>query len=298
MARSKIKSSTDERPFFLVYQDFLNSDVLDTADQKLLFIILKSFANKQNTCFPSLQKLSKISKLSKRKVQSTLKELESKGVLKVEKRVREDGGLSSNLYTLYDFKELWSSVGDDEIATAIDDFEEHRMIKLLKAKGYSITKEKELVSVPAKVTETSPAISSISSSNYKKIVEKSQESVVNAYNMGVLKALYEYKIMIFDHPDMQQDIDVVMNILYDTLNTKTDTIRINRENKPASVVKAKLLKLNSSHILYVIKKYKEQTEKINNPEGYIITLLYKASEQMHLDINNQVMHDLSSNKYD
>ena len=97
---------------------------------------------------------------------------------------------------------------------------------------------------------------------------------------------------------MQQDIDVVMNILYDTLNTKTDTIRINRENKPASVVKAKLLKLNSSHILYVIKKYKEQTEKINNPEGYIITLLYKASEQMHLDINNQVMHDLSSNKYD
>lgn len=298
MARSKIKSSTDERPFFLVYQDFLNSDVLDTADQKLLFIILKSFANKQNTCFPSLQKLSKISKLSKRKVQSTLKELESKGVLKVEKRVREDGGLSSNLYTLYDFKELWSSVGDDEIATAIDDFEEHRMIKLLKAKGYSITKEKELVSVPAKVTETSPAISSISSSNYKKIVEKSQESVVNAYNMEVLKALYEYKIMIFDHPDMQQDIDVVMNILYDTLNTKTDTIRINRENKPASVVKAKLLKLNSSHILYVIKKYKEQTEKINNPEGYIITLLYKASEQMHLDINNQVMHDLSSNKYD
>lgn len=298
MARSKIKSSTDERPFFLVYQDFLNSDVLDTADQKLLFIILKSFANKQNTCFPSLQKLSKISKLSKRKVQSTLKELESKGVLKVEKRVREDGGLSSNLYTLYDFKELWSSVGDDEIATAIDDFEEHRMIKLLKAKGYSITKEKELVSVPAKVTDTSPAISSISSSNYKKIVEKSQESVVNAYNMEVLKALYEYKIMIFDHPDMQQDIDVVMNILYDTLNTKTDTIRINRENKPASVVKAKLLKLNSSHILYVIKKYKEQTEKINNPEGYIITLLYKASEQMHLDINNQVMHDLSSNKYD
>nr|DAF20298.1 MAG TPA: helix-turn-helix domain protein [Inoviridae sp.] len=298
MARSKIKSSTDERPFFLVYQDFLNSDVLDTADQKLLFIILKSFANKQNTCFPSLQKLSKISKLSKRKVQSTLKELESKGVLKVEKRVREDGGLSSNLYTLYDFKELWSSVGDDEIATAIDDFEEHRMIKLLKAKGYSITKEKELVSVPAKVTETSPAISSISSNNYKKIVEKSQESVVNAYNMEVLKALYEYKIMIFDHPDMQQDIDVVMNILYDTLNTKTDTIRINRENKPASVVKAKLLKLNSSHILYVIKKYKEQTEKINNPEGYIITLLYKASEQMHLDINNQVMHDLSSNKYD
>lgn len=258
MARSKIKSSTDERPFFLVYQDFLNSDVLDTADQKLLFIILKSFANKQNTCFPSLQKLSKISKLSKRKVQSTLKELESKGVLKVEKRVREDGGLSSNLYTLYDFKELWSSVGDDEIATAIDDFEEHRMIKLLKAKGYSITKEKELVSVPAKVTGTSPAISSISSSNYKKIVEKSQESVVNAYNMEVLKALYEYKIMIFDHPDMQQDIDVVINILYDTLNTKTDTIRINRENKPASVVKAKLLKLNSSHILYVIKNIKNR----------------------------------------
>ena len=40
MSRSKLKASTDERPFFLVYQDFIKSDVLDTAEQKLLFIIV------------------------------------------------------------------------------------------------------------------------------------------------------------------------------------------------------------------------------------------------------------------
>lgn len=295
MSRSKLKASTDERPFFLVYQDFIKSDVLDTAEQKLLFIILKSFANSKNTCFPSFQKLASISKLSKRKVQSTLKELEAKGVLKIEKRLREDGGLSSNLYTLYDFKEMWLSDSDEELAAAVDIYEERKMIKALRAKGYSVEKEKGLVSIPAKVTDTSAQESIKSIDNYKKNVVSCQESVVCSYNFDVLRTLYEYDIMVSDYPDMKQDIDVVMNILYDTLNTDSETIRINRQDKPASIVKAKLLKLTPSNIIYAINRYKEQTERINNPQGYIITLLYNSIEQMHLDIQNRVNYDMSHN---
>lgn len=295
MSRSKLKASTDERPFFLVYQDFIKSDVLDTAEQKLLFIILKSFANSNNTCFPSFQKLASISKLSKRKVQSTLKELEAKGVLKIEKRLREDGGLSSNLYTLYDFKEMWLSDSDEELAAAVDIYEERKMIKALRAKGYSVEKEKGLVSIPAKVTDTSVQKSIKSIDNYKKNVVSCQESVVCSYNFDVLRTLYEYDIMVSDYPDMKQDIDVVMNILYDTLNTDSETIRINRQDKPASIVKAKLLKLTPSNIIYAINRYKEQTERINNPQGYIITLLYNSIEQMHLDIQNRVNYDMSHN---
>lgn len=295
MSRSKLKASTDERPFFLVYQDFIKSDVLDTAEQKLLFIILKSFANSKNTCFPSFQKLASISKLSKRKVQSTLKELEAKGVLKIEKRLREDGGLSSNLYTLYDFKEMWLSDSDEELAAAVDIYEERKMIKALRAKGYSVEKEKGLVSIPAKVTDTSAQESIKSIDNYKKNVVSCQESVVCSYNFDVLRTLYEYDIMVSDYSDMKQDIDVVMNILYDTLNTDSETIRINRQDKPASIVKAKLLKLTPSNIIYAINRYKEQTERINNPQGYIITLLYNSIEQMHLDIQNRVNYDMSHN---
>ena len=52
------------------------------------------------------------------------------------------------------------------------------------------------------------------------------------------------------------------------------------------------MKLTYSEILYVVDKFKEQTDRVNNQEAYILTLLYKAKEQMNLDITNQVSHDM------
>ena len=91
----------------------------------------------------------------------------------------------------------------------------------------------------------------------------------------------------------------MFNILYDVLNTSKQNIRVGGEEKPAMVVVSKLMKLTYSGIVYVIEKYKEQTNRINNPNSYILTMLYKAEEQMNLDIINQVQHDMAQwNKKD
>ena len=55
------------------------------------FIAFKKFADDKNQCFPSLEKLSKITRMSRRKIQDTLKELEKKHVIGIEKRSRKDG---------------------------------------------------------------------------------------------------------------------------------------------------------------------------------------------------------------
>lgn len=283
MAQKKIKSATDQRKFIIIYHDFLESNLL-TSHEKMVFIALKKFADSNNQCFPSLKKLANITQISKRKIQDILKSLEQKHIIGIESRSRTDGGDTSNLYTLYDFKELWNAGSSEEVAAVIDRIEEKHMIETLTAKGYCITKEKETTSAPTKATDVDPNENSsdINKDNTKK--PKSQE--LERYTMMDIKMLYEYNNLIIQYPAKQTDIDVVFDILYDTLNSTKQTIRISGENKPSRTVISKLMKLQPDDLIYSIDKYHEQTDRINNVKGYLLTVLYNSREQQHLDVMN------------
>lgn len=291
MARKKIQPATDQRPFIMVYQDFLESELLDNHYQKLVYIYLKKFADSKNQCYPSVKKLSKLTKISVHKIKITLAELEDKGIIAKKNRTRPDGGKSSNLYTLYDFKELWNAGSSEEVAAVIDGIQEKYMIEALTAKGYYVTKEKGLASEPTKAHTQAPQLNQFDIVNTTTNSGESQD--LERYTLDQIKQLFDYDIMIQDNPYRQQDIDSVMNILYTTMNTTKATIRISGEDKPSMVVIGKLMKLSYSEIIYAIEKYQEQTERIKNPTSYMLTLLYNAKEQMNLDITNQVSHDMA-----
>ena len=291
MARKKIQPATDQRPFIMVYQDFLESELLDNHYQKLVYIYLKKFADSKNQCYPSVKKLSKLTKISVHKIKITLAELEDKGIIAKKNRTRPDGGKSSNLYTLYDFKELWNAGSSEEVAAVIDGIQEKYMIEALTAKGYYVTKEKGLASEPTKAHTQAPQLNQFDIVNTTTNSGESQD--LERYTLDQIKQLFDYDIMIQDNPYRQQDIDSVMNILYTTMNTTKATIRISGEDKPSMVVIGKLMKLSYSEIIYAIEKYQEQTERIKNPTSYMLTLLYNAEEQMNLDITNQVSHNMA-----
>ena len=292
MARPKIKSATDQRPFIMVYQDFLESDLLDNHYQKLVYVYLKKFADSKNQCFPSVKTLSKLTKISVNKVKLTLAELEQKGVISKENRTRPDGGKSSNLYTLYDFKELWNAGSSEEVAAVVDEYEDKKLISLLEAKGYTIIKEKEPDKTePTKVTvEPSTKLNQFDIVNTTINPEKSQE--LERYTIDQIRQIFDYDILVNDKPLWKRDIDSVFSILHTALNTTKETIRVGGEDKPTMIVIGKLMKLDYSEIMYCIEKYSEQTERIKNPTAYMLTLLYNAKEQMNLDISNQVQHDM------
>mgnify|MGYP002509906588 CR=1 FL=1 len=283
MAQKKIKSATDQRKFIIIYHDFLESNLL-TSHEKMVFIALKKFADSNNQCFPSLKKLANITQISKRKIQDILKSLEQKHVIGIESRSRTDGGDTSNLYTLYDFKELWNAGSSEEVAAVIDGIKEKHMIEILTAKGYCITKEKETTSAPTKVTDvdSNKNSSDINKDNTKE--SKSQE--LERYTMMDIKVLYEYDSLIIQYPAKQTDIDIIFDILYDTLNSTKQTIRISGENKPSMIVIGKLMKLQPDDLIYSIDKYHEQTNRIKNVKGYLLTMLYNSREQQHLDVMN------------
>ena len=293
MARKKIQSATDQRPFIMVYQDFLESNLLDNYYQKLVYIYLKKFADSNNQCFPSIKKLSSLTKIGTTKVKQTLAELEEKGVISKVNRSRSDGGKTSNLYTLYDFAEIWKVGSSENVAAVAEEISEAKMIATLKAKGYTVIKEKESDTS----ADQSNDASDTNNNHYYGInttlnYTKSQE--LERYSIEEIKEIYDYSVMVNDHPELQDHIDSVMEILHTTLNSTKKSIRIGGESRPTLAVIGKLMKLGYSEIVYCIRKYTGQTARIKNPTAYMLTLLYGAKEQMNLDLTNQVQHDLAN----
>ncbi len=290
MAKKKIKSDNDQRPFSMIYHDFFKSKVLNLYE-KMIFIALKIFADDNDQCFPSIKTLSELTDISEKKVKTTLSELEKKGMINKTNRNRPDGGKSSNLYTLHDYKELWNVSSNKERLKVVNEYEEMKLISELQSRGYTVTKEKELESVPAKAQNQ--ALKSNNSNQFDNTSNPANSQDLERYTIDQIKQFFDYDIMLHDNPYSQQDIDSVIDILYTALNTNKETIRIAGQDKPSMVVISKLMKLHHETIMYAIEKYHKQTERIKNPTSYMLTILYSAPEQFNLDIQNQVSHDMA-----
>ena len=293
MARKRIKSATDQRRFTIVYNDFLESDILNYYE-KMVFIALKKFAdNDSMRAFPSLKTIHGITGISLSQVRRSIEHMEQLGVISVEHRTDKEKGHQSNIYTLYDYAEIWKvDSSNDDVAAVVDEISEAKLVAELKARGYTVTKEKEPDTLQADQSdnESSTQLNQFDIVNTTINSKESQE--VERYSLVEIRAYYEYDIMVNDNQFAKNDIDSVMDILHTYLNTTKKTIRIGGEDKPAMVVISKLMKLTYSEIMYAIDKFKEQTDRIKNPTAYMLTLLYNSKEQMNLDISNQVQHDM------
>lgn len=291
MARKKIKSATDQRKFTLIYNDFLESNLLNYFE-KFVFIILKKYANNNTMkAFPSLNKLHKVTGISLSKIRRSINHMKELGVINVEHRYNETKGNQSNIYTLYDYAEIWSvdtDSSEEHSMTITEQISEMKLVAELRSRGYFVTKEKELASDSVQTTDTS---THINSPNIHKKTTNKIESQGERYTMEDIKELYEYESLIIQYPEKQTDIDIVFDILYDTLNTQKKTVRVNGEDKPRMVVIGKLMKLQPSDLVYSVDKYHEQTERIKNVKAYLLTILYHAREQAHLDLMNLGHHN-------
>ena len=293
-----VHSASPERLYVKTYHDFLDSDLLN-GKEKLVFILLKRYLNFKDDSggvagkvYPTLETLSKQAGMTKKTVADIIKKLEKKGIIEV----KQQGLNRPNIYSIRDFSGIWKSKTDDEVKAAIDTYEEEYedslIIERLRNKGYRVVKEKEPDNTePTKVT-VEPSTKNNHNRGNNNTVNSSESQELERYSENDVKALYDYAIMIQDKPLMKNDIDTILFYVKEVLNCTKPTIRVCGENKPTMVVISQFMKLTYSEILYVVDKFKEQTDRVNNQEAYILTLLYKAKEQMNLDITNQVSHDM------
>ena len=70
--------------------------------------------------------------------------------------------------------------------------------------------------------------------------------------------------------------DEIVTLILETVCTKRKTIRIAGDDYPAGLVKARFMKLDSSHIEFVLACMSENTTKIRNIKQYLQAVLFNA----------------------
>ncbi len=294
MANEKIivQLASPERYYTKCYHDFMDCNLLN-GEEKIVFLALKRFLDvksEQGKVFPTIETIQDMTGWGNQKVVKYIKSLVKKGVVK---KIRQ--GLSKpNIYILADYSTMWTCDTVEDVAAVADNQgvkpltpAEH--IAELERMGYTVQiKEKGLDTEPTKAQHQ--ALDNQNFSKEQNTTDK-PKSQAERYTMEDIRALYEYDSLIIQYPDKQTDIDIVFDILYDTLNSTKPTIRIGGEGKPTMVVIGKLMKLQPDDLVYSIDKYHEQTERIKNVKAYLLTVLYGSREQQHLDIMNLGHHN-------
>lgn len=291
--RMEVRSSVPVRKFVRVYKDFLESETL-TAEEKLVFIALKSFVEfgrDEDEVYPSMATICKITGMSRPRATRTINSLVSKGIVKKQRR----GLTKPNLYTIADYPSMWAAEGVEERRQLLDTeipYTSDQLISELVRRGV-LTEEavaEKKIEPQSAATDSDPNGRLSIFSTINNITNKNKER--QEYTMKYLQDLFEYDVLVQRQEYGTEELDSVMDIIYDALNTTKDTIRINGEEKPAAVVRSKLLKLDATDIEYAIAKFRSVTDRIKNPKAYMLTILYGAKEQRSLDVTNDVSHDL------
>lgn len=283
------------RPFTLVYNDIFLS--LSTAYEKAMYHALKMHTDSKGQCFPSVKTLAEESGMGLGKANATLKDLEKKGVIKIEHQYLENGGKTSNLYTICDpfitNEESKKPKEKPKLKVQQDDVPEFDAI----ANG----DQRKEVSQANHADQSESTYDTSLNNNITVLQEydntKDEASQVEnqtekfaaqtKYSIDELKKQYDYQGLIAEHSAHQENIDICMDIILTAVNSKKQTIRIQKEEVPREKVTDRFLQLSKEDILWVIGKFEQQPNQINYPKAYLLTLLYDAKNQRILDRQNR-----------
>ena len=86
-------------------------------------------------------------------------------------------------------------------------------------------------------------------------------------------------------------LDELVELMVDTVCSNREMIRIAGDDYPAEVVKSRFLKIDSSHIEYVLDCLRESTADIRNIKAYLLEMLFNASATCGSYYRAKVNHD-------
>ena len=84
----------------------------------------------------------------------------------------------------------------------------------------------------------------------------------------------------------------IVELLVETVCAKRKTTRIAGADFPHEVVRSRFLKLDSSHIEFVMDCLQKNTTEVRNMKQYLLTVLFNAPTTMSNHYTSQVNHDM------
>ena len=114
---------------------------------------------------------------------------------------------------------------------------------------------------------------------------------VNAY-IEIIKENIEYEHYMKYSTQDKGLYDELFEVICEVVCVKHKTVKIGGDDYPYELVKSKFLKLNSSHLEYVMECMKNTTTKITNIKAYMVTALYNAPNTINHYYQQEVQHDM------
>lgn len=139
----------------------------------------------------------------------------------------------------------------------------------------------------------------------KEILTMKRKTTVKAEARKLRKQFLRYKeaeivysiqhkklLELADKAGSKEIVDGIVDLILETVISKKDSVLVSGQEYPAALVKSKFLKLNYSHIEYVIGCMGKNTTKVRNIKAYLMAALFNAGSTMGSYYKAEVNHDL------
>ncbi len=107
----------------------------------------------------------------------------------------------------------------------------------------------------------------------------------------IIKDNIEFDLLLDRNPYDKDILMGIVELMLEMVLAKADEVVISCSRYPTELVKSKMLKLNASHIEYVLDCMKTNTTKVKNIKKYLLATLFNASTTMGSYYQAEVNHD-------
>ena len=218
-------------------------------------------------------------------VRSAMKELEDHGYVVRTQRRDENGRMSKSRYEVYEIPQPRKPTTE-------------------KPSSENPTTVKPTTGVPTLGNPTQINTNPVITQERNNSVNNHQS--INLDGMDAMEMRNEYEELIRENLEidiLSQDsrydiarVNEMVEIMLDAICSQSPTIHINGADVPHEVVKSRFLKLDSSHIEYVLHAMDQCPSDIRNIRAYMLTTLYNAPVTMDNYYSALVNHDLYGSK--
>ena len=240
--------------------------------------------------------LAKICKEGVDAIGATLRELEGAGYIVRHQRRDKSGRITDTEYVIYEQPQPDMSQPDmSQPDTASPDTENPDMVKPDTEKPAELNIEKSNTEKSITYGSSTDSIPFRETAAARPPERKGRDAMsvseMESYRDLILENI-EYDHLCREFTTYREDLDEIVELMVETVCAKRKTTRIAGSDFPHEVVRSRFLKLDSSHIEFVMECLRNNTTEIRNMKQYLLAVLFNAPTTISNHYTAQVNHDM------
>ena len=233
--------------------------------------------------------LAKICKEGVDAIGAALRELEAAGYIVRHKLRDRQGRISDTEYVIYEQPQLRKPDTDSP------DTENPYMDKPDTEKPAELNIEKSNTEKSITYGSSTDSIPFRETAAAKPPERKGRDAMsvteIENYRELILENI-EYDCLKQRYPLYLDDLNEIVELLVETVCARRKTTRISGADFPHEIVRSRFLKLDSSHIEFVMDCLQKNTTQVRNMKQYLLAVLFNAPTTMNNHFTSLVNHDM------